>query len=256
MSRWKAGSIHLGISIAIVGTILAFLILVWYPGALLHATRADRLLGILAGVDIVVGPALTLLIFRTGKRGLKIDLTIIGLLQALGLAYGIWTMWQSRPVFLVGNINRFDLVFANEIHPDDLKRAELHGYGRLPPFGAALVAIRSLDDPALADDSLFSGASGLDADVLPWLYVDYAKEAARIAQHAVPIDELVSGSPQTGDSVQRLVAGRAISKSLGYLPVYSRRGSLLAVVEVPDGKLVGLIANPSPDEQPDNKPLP
>ena len=128
MSRWKAAGIHLSISLAIGLLVGALLFGVWYPPPYFHAAGADELILLLVGIDIVLGPLMTLVIFRSGKRGLKFDLTVIGLVQAAALVYGLSIVLQSRPVFLVGAIDRFTLVSAGDIEDSDLQK------GRQPLF--------------------------------------------------------------------------------------------------------------------------
>jgi hypothetical protein len=52
MSRWKASGIHF------------------------EAAGGDRLIFILAAVDVTLGPLITLIIFKAGKKGLKFDLAV------------------------------------------------------------------------------------------------------------------------------------------------------------------------------------
>jgi hypothetical protein len=59
---------------------------------LLGFAGAEGLLLLMAGIDIVVGPLLTLIVFKAGKKGLKFDLALIALAQAAFLAYGVWTI--------------------------------------------------------------------------------------------------------------------------------------------------------------------
>ena len=101
MSRWKAAGIHLSIS-AFIGLVVGALLLgVWYPPPFFHAAGADVLVVLLVGVDVVLGPLLTLIVFKSGKRGLKFDLALIGTMQAVALVYGMSVVLESRPVFLV-----------------------------------------------------------------------------------------------------------------------------------------------------------
>src|SRR4051812_12853702 len=110
MTRWKAAAIHSLISVA-VGLIAGALLLgLWYPPPYFHAAGAQELILLLVGVDLVIGPLLTLIVFRWGKPGLAFDLTVISLLQAAALVYGLAIVLQSRPVFLVATVDRFVLV--------------------------------------------------------------------------------------------------------------------------------------------------
>ena len=94
MSRWKAAGIHLSISLAIGLLVGALLFGVWYPPPYFHAAGADELILLLVGIDIVLGPLMTLVIFRSGKRGLKFDLTVIGLV-CLACGLGLLILLSS-----------------------------------------------------------------------------------------------------------------------------------------------------------------
>ena len=120
MSRWKAASIHLSISVAIGLIVGALLFGVWYPPPFFHAAGADQLVLLLVSVDIVLGPLLTLVVFKSGKRGLKFDLTLIAVVQSVALVYGLSIVLRSRPVFLVAAVDRFSLVSAVDIDDADL----------------------------------------------------------------------------------------------------------------------------------------
>ena len=103
MSRWKAAAIHLSIS-ALIGLATAALVFgVWFPPPYSHAAGADRLILLLLGVDIVVGPLLTLIVYRHGKWGMRFDLWVIALLQAGAFLYGMSVVLTSRPVFVVAD---------------------------------------------------------------------------------------------------------------------------------------------------------
>ncbi|HEV8692756.1 MAG TPA: hypothetical protein VGQ93_01000, partial [Lysobacter sp.] len=97
MTRWKASAIHLYLSILVLCTIAAILVWRWYPPGLFHMAQADKLLMLIGGVDVVLGPLLTLIVYKQGKKSLKFDLTVIALMQVGALAFGLHTAWQSRP---------------------------------------------------------------------------------------------------------------------------------------------------------------
>ena len=81
MSRWRAAGIHLLVSAGVAAVVLAVMLGVWYGPTLFWAMGGAGLALILIGVHLVMGPALTLVVFRSGKRGLKFDLAAIALLQ-------------------------------------------------------------------------------------------------------------------------------------------------------------------------------
>jgi hypothetical protein len=98
--RLKAAGIHLGLS-AIIFAVALYLILVeWYPGFHFLVDGGWRGVKIMAGVDLVLGPTLTLIIFNPFKarRLILIDLACIGLVQLGALVWGFYAVHSQRPV--------------------------------------------------------------------------------------------------------------------------------------------------------------
>ncbi len=114
MSRWKAGFIHLLISLAIFLGLLALILLLWYPGILFNIDRGWAGLQLVIGVDLIAGPLLTLVVFKAGKPGLSFDLSCIAFFQAACMAVGMWVVYSERPLALVLAYDTFYSVNAEE----------------------------------------------------------------------------------------------------------------------------------------------
>ncbi len=116
LSRFQAFAIHLLISSAVLGSFLAFVFLVWYPHPFFILEGLVQIVWVLVGVDIVLGPALTLVVFKTGKPGLKRDLSIIAAIQIFGFIYGAHTFYVERPAFAVFyDSDYFEVIPASEM---------------------------------------------------------------------------------------------------------------------------------------------
>jgi len=249
MSRWKASVIHLSISVTaglLVGVILFG---VWYPPPYFHAAGADELVLLLVGVDIVLGPLLTLVVFRSGKRGLKFDLTVIALLQASALAYGLSIVLLSRPVFLVGAVDRFTLVSASDIDKADLAQGSQSTFRSLSWTGARTVGAELPKSRDERNNMAFSALGGKDLEVLPRYYVEYSQVAAQLLHKAKPLDEL---SMRDEESRGKLEAGvRSTGKSataLLWLPVVARKQDLVMLIDAGTGTPLRAVAiNPWPN---------
>ena len=100
-TRYQAFTIHLGISLAIFIGALWILYSFWYPGFLFSADGGWDGVEILIGVDLVIGPLLTLIVYKPGKPQLKLDLSIIALIQGICLAAGLWIIYSQRPILIV-----------------------------------------------------------------------------------------------------------------------------------------------------------
>lgn len=114
MSRWKAGAIHFSISLTIFLGLLTVILFLWYPGILFNIDRGWAGLQLVIGVDLAAGPLLTLVVFKSGKKGLKFDLCCIALFQASCMAAGMWVIYSERPIALVLAYDTFFSVNAEE----------------------------------------------------------------------------------------------------------------------------------------------
>ena len=125
MTRFQASRIHLAISAAVVGTVLAIVFLIWYPGPTFEIAGAITPVFVLIGVDLVLGPLLTLIVYKEGKPGLKFDLTFIATVQLVALFYGSLTLYSERPHFIVFAVDRITLVAEKDIDSSLIQYEEL-----------------------------------------------------------------------------------------------------------------------------------
>ena len=126
MSRWKAGALHFLISLAIFLGLLAVILFFWYPGILFNIDRGWSGLQLVIGVGLISGPLLTLVVFKSGKKGLKFDLSCIAFFQAACMAAGMWIIYSERPIALVLAYDTFYSVGAEELrqYERDLRALE------------------------------------------------------------------------------------------------------------------------------------
>src|SRR5436190_21384151 len=87
INRWKASAIHLAISAAIGISVVVLMLALWYPQHYFAAMGGGTLIMLLIGVDVVIGPLITLIVFDPKKKNLRFDLAVIALLQLAALVY-------------------------------------------------------------------------------------------------------------------------------------------------------------------------
>ncbi|MFT7653793.1 MAG: hypothetical protein ACI9ON_000281 [Limisphaerales bacterium] len=114
MSRYSAFAIHLAISFLIFLALAYLIVFEWYPGILFDADGGWRGMRIIIGVDLVLGPTLTLVAYKHGKPGLKFDLACIALLQTVCLTAGTYVVWSERPLAVVYVDSRFEVLTADD----------------------------------------------------------------------------------------------------------------------------------------------
>ncbi len=184
MSRWKASGLHLAISIAIAAMALTLMLFVWYPWPLFEASGGNELVMILVGVDVVIGPLLTLIVFKSGKWGMKFDLVAIGVLQFAALVYGSYIVFLARPAFIAYVKDRFEVAVAAELEPEALAQARFERYRRVPLWGPELVATDFPTDRAERNKLVDLALAGLDLQHYPKYYVPYAERREAVLASA------------------------------------------------------------------------
>ena len=238
MSRWKAAAIHLSIS-AVIGLATAALIFgVWFPQPYSHAAGADRLILLLLGVDVVLGPLLTLIVYRHGKWGMRFDLCVIALLQACAFTYGMSVVLSSRPVFVVGAIDRFVLVPADALDPKDLAEGREPAFRTLSWTGPRVVNALRPENRSERSDLLFSGLEGKDIELFPKYYADYAKNAAPLLARGRPLEQL-DAKPGARERIDAWLDRHARQrKDIAWLPLVGRDADMAMLLDRADGRIL------------------
>ncbi|WP_312512360.1 TfpX/TfpZ family type IV pilin accessory protein [Stutzerimonas nitrititolerans] len=189
-ARLKALLLHLAISafIALLALLLVFKL--WYPAPLHDALGVTHIFILLLLVDVIIGPLLTLLVFNVGKKTLFMDLAIIGCLQLGALGYGLWTVAEGRPAWIVYNIDRFDVVTVVDIDSRQLDEA-LAQYRNTPWNGPQWVGAIKPDDPERNNNILFEAVQGgSDIAQRPNLYRPLEEMVETIRQQSRPLAAL------------------------------------------------------------------
>jgi len=241
--RFKAALIHLGAS-ALVATLIAIVVLLaWFPGFYAQAMGAYRLLALILGCDVVIGPLLSLIICSPAKprRLLVMDYAVIVSLQIAALIYGTSVIVDSRPVFTVFAIDRFNLVAATEV-----ERSDLQGHGGTAPYalpwrGPLLVSLKMPMDSVGRNAALELEMSGKELTALPRYYAPYSPNDA--LAKAQPLTALLKRQPQlAGEITSTLGKAGLQDDAVVWLPVQTRFGFHTALLRQADGNIVTMLA--------------
>lgn len=238
MSRWKAAAIHLSIS-AVIGSIAAALVfLVWFPPPYSHAAGADRLVLLLLGVDVVIGPVLTLIVYRHGKWGMRFDLAVISLLQACAFTYGMSVVVSTRPVFVTGAIDRFVLVSADAIDPKDLAEGSEPQFRSLSWTGPRLANALRPEKASDRSDLLTSGLAGKDIERFPKYYANYADHHDALLARAQPLEHLTDRTGAAARIDAWLESHARSRESVVWLPLVGPKADMVALLDRADGRVL------------------
>jgi hypothetical protein len=250
MSRLKAFFIHLAISAGIAVSVIALMLLLWYAPPFFSALGGKQVLLIMLGVDVTLGPLFTLIIFNPlkSRKALTFDLSVIAILQAAALVYGMAVVLQARPVFVVFSKNSFDLVTANMLSKEDIAKARNPNYRSLPLTGPVYVYSEMPTDVKERNEVVFSAFSGKDLPQYPQHYMPYEEHMAVAGRAAQPLAELRKLNPDRSADIDNAVraSGRAES-DVGFLPLRAKHENQAVLVGKSDGKVLALLPiNPWP----------
>lgn len=241
--KFKAFLIHLAISMLIAALSLAIVYFVWNPVPLYKATGITKIFLLMLGIDLVLGPLLTFIVYKKGKKTLKFDLFVIGLLQLIALVYGLYHVYEGRPVWIAYNVDRFDLVRVNEIDTRKIAQAKpefqiLSNTG--PKYVAAVIP---KDDKEVSQQILFDEIGyGIAPSQRPELYQPLDTIDALLVTKSKPIEELYNYNDKS--DVDNILS--KYPTATRYLPLKASAINMVVLIDKTEADKVVNIVNLRP----------
>ena len=195
LNRFQAAGLHFTICLAIAAVTVTLMLALWYPGPLFEAAGGLGLLFLVVGVDVVLGPLLTLVVYKAGKKGMAFDLAVIAMLQVAALAYGLHVVSLARPAYIVFIKDRFDLATAVDLPADRLAQARHPEFRRIPWTGPAFVAADMPTDPEERNALVAAALAGMDLHQFPRTWVPYAERRKAVLAAAMTMERLRRTEP-------------------------------------------------------------
>ena len=150
--------------------------------------------------------------FKSGKRGLRFDLAVIGLVQIAALAYGVYIVYLARPAFIVFVKDRFELVTAVELEPDELAKAKYPQF-RTPGWtGPQLAAADMPADPKERSKLLDAALAGFDLQHFPRYYLPYAERTKDVLAKAETVARLRVSEPVSARALDAYLASSGLKE--------------------------------------------
>lgn len=157
-TRWRATGIHLILSLLIFALLAAVIVFIWYPSFLFTTDGGWQGIRLIAGVDLILGPLLTLMVYDVTKKNLKWDLLAIGIVQFSALTAGCWIVYQERPVLVSYADQSFQTASAGVLEVFKLEQSDYSAQFKETP---AWVYVELSDDDEQRKDAIRSqGALG------------------------------------------------------------------------------------------------
>lgn len=221
-SRWRVLGTHLGFSLLLVAGLALWVLTRWYPGGLLGIQGGVPILLWVIAITVIVGPLLTLILFRPEKKGrreLIFDLTLIVAIQMGAFGYGTWVLSVQRPVYLAFLYDRFFLITRQDVLgavPDEVQAISPWSNGPRPVFVKL-----SLGAQMEAATTVYGFDEAPPMALLPGAYAPLSEGLPRFQQL------LESGDSKTAAEINLLRA-----------PIVGRAGKAQAVIDARNGELL------------------
>ena len=203
-AKFKFVTAHLIISICVAAVAACIVFFCWYPFPLNKAVGVTHIFLMMLGIDIVLGPFFTWLVYKEGKKSLKFDLTVIIAIQISALLYGVYSIEQGRPAWLAYNVDRFELVRKNEIVDQNINQAKPQ-FQQVSWFKPQYVAVNFAKDIQQRNNDMFVEVlGGISLAQRPERYVDFAQAKEHIQKRAQSLELLPQYNNKT--DVEKILA--------------------------------------------------
>lgn len=164
---------HLFCSLLIALIIVGIVFFVWYPQPLASAVGTVDIFWMLIIIDIILGPILGFIVYKAGKKSLKFDLTLIIAIQILALIYGIYTLEQGRPAWIVYSVDRFEVIRKNDLIKNNIQQA-LPEFQKEPILYPEFATLEFAKDISKRNDDMFAEVfTGVSLPQRPELYTSF-----------------------------------------------------------------------------------
>lgn len=227
----------MGLSAIIALLVLCLVFRLWYPAPLAAAVGVIHVFLMLLLVDVILGPMLTLLVYKAGKKTLVFDLAMIAALQLAALSYGLWAVSQGRPAWLVFNVDRFDVVQVLDI---DTRRVDLApSEYRAPGWsGPKWVAAIGPDNIERRNEILFEAVQGgSDIAQRPELYHSLAASSEQMKARALSLSSL----SQFNESEAVINTLAAWPQATGWLPLMARAQPMVVLLTSSNTRVLAIV---------------
>ena len=236
LSRYAAAAIHFALCLVMAIMLLSALWFVWYPAPLLEAVGGKEIVFMLLSIDVTLGPLLTLVVFKSGKATLKFDLAVIAVLQLLALAYGVYTLFAGRPVYIASMGNSFQVVQANDIEQQELDAAKI----ALPWWGPKWVGTTRPTDEKERERLLISGVAGAGLGNFPQHHAPLESMREMILAKRRPIAELRASNPVRDTEITDWLSSHGYNdQSAAYQPLRASR-RMAVIFDAKTAKVIGI----------------
>lgn len=239
-AKVRAWATHLALSFLVLLPVFLVIFLLWFPPPFFEVQATAGIIVVLIGVDLVLGPLLTFIVYKPGKKGLKFDLTVIVLLQLTALVYGTWSIHSERPTYVVFAVDRYEPLANKDV---DFAAAGLEGFGearwRGPIYAFAEMPFGE-EFNRLQDGVIFRGEPDLERRPEYWRPLAVGRDA--ILASASPISELVDARPGVADALRQKAEALGLDPDAArFVPVMGKSKEFVGFLDPETAEIRGVL---------------
>ncbi|USA52366.1 type IV pilin accessory protein [Acinetobacter sp. C32I] len=228
---------HLAMSSFVALMVIGVVFFIWYPVPLAQAVGVTHIFLMMLAIDVVVGPLLGLYVYKEAKKNLKIDLSIIILIQLIALSYGVYSIAQGRPVWLAYNVDRFELVRNNEILTEHIAQA-LPRYQKPSWLKPQFVGVEFAKDKDVRSNEMFAELlGGISIAHKPERYVPLERVKQKI-QHRAQDLKLLS---QFNDRANVQTVLVKYPQATAFVPLKANAADMTVLINREKGEVVKIV---------------
>lgn len=184
---------------------------------------------LVVAVDVVCGPLLTMVIYKTTKPRLELvrDLSCVAIIQLTALLYGLYIVMAVRPVYLVYEVDRFNAISAMDVDETELINVK-SPWNVLPVWEVLVIATREPKDDDERLKSISASLMGREPSTRPDWWQPFNNTSRRDALHrARKLADLRSIHNKNPGAMKKIDIAigdaRKTEDSLRWLPLTSKR---------------------------------
>jgi len=243
-TRYSASLLHFLLSLFVFAILVGTLLQQWYPAPYFSAAGGWQGLQLVAAVDLVLGPLITLIIYNPlkSRRELRTDIAVVVLLQFVALTFGVKAVYEQRPVAVVFLDTSFYTVPALAISSQGIAVAELAQFGDALP-----VYVYAERPESGADFERFMQA--VENQQIPPheqvpLYRPLAENFSRVTKASLDVVEIMEANAEMRSQFELVQArtGLALADLHG-IALTSRYRNIVMMFDAA-GQLVGTVSAP------------
>ena len=247
IGRIQAALIRLGISLLLFGLAWLLIRLWWYPDFFFWIDGGWQGLRLIILADLVLGPLLTYVVFKAGKPGLKFDLGVLAVIQALAFTAGMTVVYLERPLALVYVDGAFFSMSGSDYRQAGLEVPALYEVGANRNSGPPWIQVAIPEDyEAQSELRLAAMQSGTPLRLLTQAYEPFTADDS-FRQDAFDLDLLKRFDQQPLHTLDwRRIHGPL--DAYRYYPIGARHGYVFLGFNRETDALTGVLWTPHPAE--------